>query len=227
MESKKKCSKCGEEKELSEFWKSKSGKFGVQNTCIACDKKQKKKYNSDNKEIISEKAKIRNSKPEEKLKKQEYNLKNKDKRDEWRKNYYEENYNKILAHNNEYTRNRWAKDPIWRMKKMFRVRFHTILKKNKIKFDDASCMEYVGCSFKEFKDHIENQFLPEMNWNNHGEVWEIDHIIPIASFDFNFKEQIEQCFHYSNHQPLFKTTEIAESFGYENYIGNKNKLNRI
>ena len=31
------------------------------------------------------------------------------------------------------------------------------------------------------------------------------------------------CFHYTNTQPLFKTTKIAESFGYVNYVGNRDK----
>ena len=71
--------------------------------------------------------------------------------------------------------------------------------------------------------YLEDLFLPEMDWNNHGNVWEIDHILPIAYFDFSDEEQIKQCFHFSNHQPLFKTTEIAESFGYIDHIGNRNK----
>jgi hypothetical protein len=62
-----------------------------------------------------------------------------------------------------------------------------------------------------------------MTWSNHGEIWEIDHIKPCSSFNLADIEQQKQCFHYSNTQPLFKTTEIAESLGYENEIGNRNK----
>jgi hypothetical protein len=62
-----------------------------------------------------------------------------------------------------------------------------------------------------------------MNWSNHGVVWEIDHIIPLSSFDFKKEIEIYKAFHYTNLQPLFKTTEIAESYGYKNEIGNRNK----
>ena len=62
-----------------------------------------------------------------------------------------------------------------------------------------------------------------MTWENHGEVWEIDHINPCASFDLTDIKQQKQCFHYTNLQPLFKTTEIAKSFGYNDQIGNRNK----
>ena len=82
---------------------------------------------------------------------------------------------------------------------------------------------YLGITVNEFVKFLEQQFLPEMNWENHGKVWEIDHIIPVASFNLMDKDECEKCFHYSNHQPLFKTTEIAESFGYADHIGNRNK----
>jgi hypothetical protein len=84
----------------------------------------------------------------------------------------------------------------------------------------------LGCSFNDCKQYLEQQFKPEMNWDNHGEVWEIDHIKPCDSFDLTDIEQQKQCFHYNNTQPLFKTTSIAESFGY-NEIGNRDKSNTI
>jgi hypothetical protein len=81
----------------------------------------------------------------------------------------------------------------------------------------------LGSTIEECRLYLESQFKPEMTWENHGEVWEIDHIIPCSSFDLTDTEQQKQCFHYSNTQPLFKTTSIAESFGYKNEIGNRNK----
>ena len=36
----------------------------------------------------------------------------------------------------------------------------------------------------------------------------------------------KQCFHYTNTQPLFKTTSIAESLGY-NELGNRDKSNTL
>ena len=77
------------------------------------------------------------------------------------------------------------------------------------------------------KQHLESQFKPEMNWENHGKIWEIDHIKPCISFDLTNIEQQKQCFHYTNLQPLFKTSELAESFGYINEIGNRNKSKNI
>ena len=91
---------------------------------------------------------------------------------------------------------------------------------------NSKSLELLGCTIGEFKQHLEKQFKPEMTWDNHGEIWEIDHIKACANFDLSSLEEQQKCFHYSNLQPLFKTTEIAKSFGYINQIGNRNKSNK-
>jgi len=35
-----------------------------------------------------------------------------------------------------------------------------------------------------------------------NQSWELDHIMPIKSFDLADEEQVKKCFHWSNHQPL-------------------------
>lgn len=91
----------------------------------------------------------------------------------------------------------------------------------------TSILKLLGCSVNDFKIYIEKQFKPEMTWENYGKIWEIDHIIPCASFDLTDIEQQKQCFNYLNTQPLFKTTNIAEKFGYINEIGNRDKSDNI
>jgi len=73
---------------------------------------------------------------------------------------------------------------------------------------------------------LEQRFKLEMTWENHGILWEIDHIKACSNFDLTKLEEQKQCFHYTNLQPLFKTTEIAEQHGYTNEIGNRNKGNK-
>ena len=65
-----------------------------------------------------------------------------------------------------------------------------------------------------------------MDWKNWGTVWEIDHIKPCSSFDLTNLDHQKQCFNFKNTQVLFKTTEIAEQYGYINEIGNRNKSNK-
>ena len=63
----------------------------------------------------------------------------------------------------------------------------------------------VGYTAEQLKQHLEKQFTSEMNWKNHGELWEIDHIKPCAVFDLTDVNQQKECFNYINTQPLYKT----------------------
>ena len=66
-----------------------------------------------------------------------------------------------------------------------------------------------------YKEHIESQFTDSMSWDNHGQMynpdaWQIDHIIPIGSFDFNIEENFIKAFHYTNTQPLMSSDHIEK-----------------
>lgn len=62
----------------------------------------------------------------------------------------------------------------------------------------------LDCTINEFKKYIEKSFSDGMTWQNYGAVWELDHIVPCAAFDFRYQSEIFKCFHYTNFQPLFK-----------------------
>lgn len=72
--------------------------------------------------------------------------------------------------------------------------------------------EILGCSFIEFKLHLESKFEPWMNWSNYGKCkngelnygWDIDHIIPVCSA--KNEEEIIKLNHYTNLQPLCSWT---------------------
>ena len=66
-------------------------------------------------------------------------------------------------------------------------------------------IELLGCTVLEAKHHIERQFKEGMTWDNHGVVWEIDHIIPLSAFDLTRKDQQMLANHFTNLQPLWKT----------------------
>lgn len=84
-----------------------------------------------------------------------------------------------------------------------RARLKYLLKnpdfKNKEKFFDL-----IGCSIQDYKNHIEKYFIfdKNMNWENYGEYWEIDHIKPLDSFDLENEYDLEEAFHFSNVRAL-------------------------
>ena len=118
----KKCTKCGEIKHISRFYKSKSGKYGVTSECKICYKDRNKNYNDNHKEKIKEAHKKWNEKNpnfnKEYGKKwrednkeytknynKDYNIKHKEERREYNKNYYEKHKEEIKYNNNEYKKN--------------------------------------------------------------------------------------------------------------------------
>jgi hypothetical protein len=65
-------------------------------------------------------------------------------------------------------------------------------------------IEYLGCDINAARLHIQKQFKKGMHWNNHGEVWEIDHIIPMSLFDLSKEDQRLRVNHFTNLRPEFK-----------------------
>jgi hypothetical protein len=62
--------------------------------------------------------------------------------------------------------------------------------------------EYIGCSMQHFMKWFEFQFVDGMTWENKGQ-WHIDHVKPCSSYDLTNSVQVEECFHWTNLQPLW------------------------
>lgn len=154
----------------------------------------------------------------------EIRIKTREKYSEYNKNYSKINKEKQLNYAKKYIKKRYKEDSAYRLKRITQSRIFRVLQRLKVT-KSRGTIKLLGCSSKEYKIYIEKLFLPEMTWDNHGVIWEVDHIIACATFDLSIPEEQFKCFHYSNTQPLFKTTEIAKNFGYEDQIENRNKYN--
>jgi hypothetical protein len=60
----------------------------------------------------------------------------------------------------------------------------------------------IGCSAEFLKGHLENQFKRNMNWDNYGKHWHVDHIIPCAAYDLSNNKEALACFNWQNLRPL-------------------------
>src|SRR5438067_1341569 len=47
----------------------------------------------------------------------------------------------------------------------------------------AKTLQLLGCSIDQLKVFLASHFTPEMQWNNYGTYWHIDHHIPCAAHD--------------------------------------------
>lgn len=186
------CNKCTLEKDLSEFYFRKdSGKH--RNSCIDCEKNRVKQYYSKNSET----------------------------RIKYGKNYHKNNKETCNKRISKYRKTEVGRKKKNELNKLYRIRnqendlfrltqnirsliSHYIKSRGFRKTSKTA--QILGCSFEEFRIHIENQFEPWMNWSNHGiysdleRRWQLDHIIPASSA----KDEAEliRLNHYSNFQPL-------------------------
>lgn len=135
---------------------------------------------------------------------------NPEKDSEAKRKYTRENRKEIQRKNNL----RYAQDQAHRLKILLRARLGVALRQNSSK-KSAQTTELLGAPWVWVEAYLEEQFLPGMTWENHGPVWEIDHIRPCASFDLTIPEQQRMCFHWTNLQPLFTPDNRRKSDKYD------------
>ncbi len=176
----KKCSKCGEMKE--DFPHKKAH-------CRQCGNEMSREYKRRNKEKISEYNKTYKSEHRQEI--SVYNH-----------NYNLENRDAIQPRQTENQRRRKENDENYKTSIKLRTQLTKFLKKKcKVKFDNRVINTY-GCKQEFFKSWIEYQFKEDMNWDNYGIYWHIDHIKPCCMFDLTDEEQKKESFHWSNLRPL-------------------------
>lgn len=199
----KTCSKCKESKSIDCFNTHNKTIDGYRKWCKDCDKKQRQEYYLKNIEKLTQKKKqyYLDNRDNELLRRKEYHQSKKDdieyqnKRKEWSKN----NPDKVRESNNKYRNNRKKNDPVYMIQlKMYGIVRKCIRRKGYTKRSKTN--DIVGCDWIILKEHIENQFTQEMNWDNYGTYWDIDHIIPISSA--KTEEEVLKLNHYTNLQPL-------------------------
>jgi hypothetical protein len=116
----------------------------------------------------------------------------------------------------QYEKDRRLRDNLYRCRKNLRDRLNKALKvKNWSK--DTHFSEYIGCEQNELIGFLESKFSLEMSWENYGKIWQIDHIIPLASAQ-TLEEMYTLC-HYTNLSPiLIEEHKIKSSIDTKNII---------
>ena len=218
---KKICLNCKQELDIFKFSKNKNKEDGLEIYCKSCKKIYHKKYYQINKS-----KQIRNSR--------NYYENNKEKKLRQNKNYYEKNIkkvkkyakkwneknkkykleqNRIYRQNHKKERNESLKirrqtDINFKIINNIRTRINRAIKNNQKK---GYTIELLGCSIDFYKEFLLQKFTFEMSWENYGSVWEIDHIIPCASFDLTKEKNQFKCFNYINTQPLLCSENRSKS----------------
>jgi hypothetical protein len=200
----KTCNVCKTEKDPDDFPKRTAAKDGRDWRCRSCAKA----YYSLNKSTIAAQKKKYNLENKDKLrpKKQAYQLMNKENKKEYDVEYRKNNWHKIREYKLEWEKKN-RNNPLFKIKRNLRRRINHVVKGHR---KSERTEELIGCSFKEFINHIERQFKVGMSWDNYGITgWHIDHIIPCYKFDLSKPEQQKECFHFSNQRPLWAQENLS------------------
>jgi hypothetical protein len=57
---------------------------------------------------------------------------------------------------------------------------------------------YFGLDIKTLREWFEMQFTEDMSWENFGEKWQFDHVIPVVYFDPSDEEELKMCWNFTN-----------------------------
>lgn len=164
----------------------------------------KRIYRENNKEKLKEKAKEYRKNNKEKFKK--YRKDNKEELKEKRKIHYINNKEKCNEQCNKYQKNRKQTEPLFKL----RCNITNLIRgsiRNKGYTKKSKSFEILGCTFEEFKKHIERQFIAGMNWHNRNE-WHLDHIYPTSLA--KSEQELIKLNHYTNFQPMWALENISK-----------------
>lgn len=180
------CTSCGIEKPIDEFNYNRNSIDGHLGQCKACIALQCKNYKD-------------NLTPEQKAKRKEYAKEYTEQHKEHIRNYakqYREN-NQDKLHQMEVERHKKNK-----LARNMSVSIRMSLKGAK---GERHWENLVPYTLAQIREHLEKQFTPEMTWDNYGDYWEIDHIIPQNLFNIENPEGLDFqiCWSLMNLRPLF------------------------
>jgi len=185
----KKCSRCGETKDLVKFSRQKGGTGGRAAACKDCRSTEGHEWHIKNKLKVSKRKK------------------------EWRdanKEIHARRGKKWKTENRDKVKESWRKCAKKRRSTLIGklnantscAIYYSLSSGTKAK---QHWETLVGYNVEQLKKHLEKQFTEGMTWDNYGK-WEIDHKIPISAFNYETPSDIDfkQCWSLSNLQPLWK-----------------------
>lgn len=222
----KTCSACGETKPFSEFYKNRDGKFGLTSKCAECVRADVARYRERNPERTKETArKYRDANCDA------IAAKSKAWRDQNPERVKELNaaaYDRNKAARHEYAL-RWrdANPDRWREIRRGIYERRKATAKGKLEHNVRANLfngitkgskrgrrtfDLLGYTVEELRSHLEAKFLDGMTWENYGPVWHIDHVLPLASFDYSTPDchEFKRAWALTNLQPLWARENISK-----------------
>lgn len=124
-------------------------------------------------------------------------------------NQYYKNHERTKKYRREYQAKRMKEDVLFKLRHVFRRAASRACEAGG-KRKEYRSEKYLGCTVTQAKLHIQKQFKKGMNWNNYGNAWHIDHIIPLASWDLSKEGDRMRAANILNLQPLWASDNLKK-----------------
>ena len=140
---------------------------------------------------------------------------------DYNKNYYNKNHDSELErckmYNfqnrgkiNEYIKKRMKSDSNFKLAKYMRSRLYKAYKAQSVRKTNKT-FDLLGCSHSFFKNWIVHQLYGNMTVENYGSIWQIDHCLPIVSFNLLDENDKKKCFNWVNLRPMYSSENNSKS----------------
>ena len=232
MDTSKTCTICKEIKSLDDFFREKKATDGRKSRCKTCHKASVTEWKKNNPKNVRQSAKTFRTKYKDKIKetrriyqasdkgkqqKKEWQQKNKERLNERKKEWWEKNKERLRDKTKENRKRTYEKNkqsPGYRISGSISSGIRQAIKANKA---NRHWEELVGYTLSELMQRLERLFTPEMNWDNYGSYWHIDHIKPQSWFIYESTESeaFKACWSLSNLQPLEASKNQVKGDRYE------------
>lgn len=118
-----------------------------------------------------------------------------------KKKHFENNkeryYKQAVARQNE----RYKTDPKFKAASLLRDSVKRVFR-DLSEPKDKKTFDILGYPVEDFMDEISSKFHSGMTWENHADVWQLDHIIPLGAFDLTLDHHRAFVNSLENLQPL-------------------------
>ena len=190
----KKCSKCKEEKPLTETYFAIKSNGKWRSECRLCGNKMTRDYKARNKEHIKDYNKT-------------YKKEHKEEISEYNSAYFAEHKDEIYARRNAYIK----ANPSFAVRLLISSRIGSNIKQIHKLEGSNTYFDVLGCTgefFLKWIEYLDTDLL--FDWDE-KENWHLDHVNPCSNFNLTERNQLEECFHWSNYQPLLKEDNLSKS----------------
>lgn len=213
------CKICKVEKPIDQFRRRiKKNRVSYESYCLSCEgeynkQRSAKRYLDKGRVEFATMYSDEQLKTEYLKKNKEYRVKNKDKLKEYRSKRIDKDRENLRNWQNKKRK----EDLVFKLRGIVSVSVCNAIKKQGCS-KNGSILKHLPYTIKTLKKHLESQFEPWMNWDNHGKydsktwdnndpttwTWQIDHIIPHSDLPYRSMsdENFLKCWDLNNLRPL-------------------------